>query len=154
VKSPSPELGGAAGFGDRLGGLAWLQKPDGEDRADPEHLHTSAGIAAITASELLHGVHRATPGHRVRRQAFVEAVLAAFPPLPYGLRPALRVGRLRRDRPVLIHAAARLCHKWPVTTTYLSHAAYQLVSSACCAWASVSRLRQTICRMLSSVWTF
>ena len=32
------------------------------------------GIAAITASELLHGVHRATPEHRARREAFVEAV--------------------------------------------------------------------------------
>ncbi len=40
------------------------------------------GIAAITASELLHGVHRATPKHRVRREAFVEGVLAAFPPSP------------------------------------------------------------------------
>lgn len=41
------------------------------------------GIAAITASELLHGVHRATPRHRGRREAFVEAVLVAFPPLPF-----------------------------------------------------------------------
>lgn len=41
------------------------------------------GIAAITASELLHGVHRATARHRPRREAFVEAVLAAFPPLPF-----------------------------------------------------------------------
>jgi tRNA(fMet)-specific endonuclease VapC len=41
------------------------------------------GIAAITASELLHGVHRASPEHRGRREAFVEAVLAAFPPLPF-----------------------------------------------------------------------
>ena len=46
------------------------------------------GIAAITASELLHGVHRATPEHRARREAFVEAVLAAFPPLPFGLLAA------------------------------------------------------------------
>jgi tRNA(fMet)-specific endonuclease VapC len=41
------------------------------------------GIATITASELLHGVHRATPEHRPRREAFVEAVLAAFPALPF-----------------------------------------------------------------------
>jgi tRNA(fMet)-specific endonuclease VapC len=46
------------------------------------------GIAAITASELLHGVHRATPQYRARREAFVEAVLAAFPPLPFGLLTA------------------------------------------------------------------
>jgi predicted nucleic acid-binding protein len=47
-----------------------------------------SGIAAITASELLHGVHRATPEHRTRREAFVEAILAAFPPLPFGLLAA------------------------------------------------------------------
>jgi tRNA(fMet)-specific endonuclease VapC len=46
------------------------------------------GVAAITASELLHGVHRATPEHRGRREAFVEAVLAAFPPLPFELLAA------------------------------------------------------------------
>lgn len=40
------------------------------------------GIAAITASELLHGVHRATAKHRPRREAFIEAVLTAFPPSP------------------------------------------------------------------------
>jgi tRNA(fMet)-specific endonuclease VapC len=46
------------------------------------------GIAAITASELLHGVHRATREHRGRREAFVEAVLDAFPPIPFDLRCA------------------------------------------------------------------
>ena len=43
------------------------------------------GIATITASELLHGVHRATPEHRARREAFVEGVLAAFPPIEFDL---------------------------------------------------------------------
>jgi tRNA(fMet)-specific endonuclease VapC len=43
------------------------------------------GIAAITASELLHGVHRATEEHRGRREAFVETVLAAFPALAFDL---------------------------------------------------------------------
>jgi tRNA(fMet)-specific endonuclease VapC len=43
------------------------------------------GIAAITASELLHGVHRATEEHRGRRGAFVEAVLVAFPTLSFDL---------------------------------------------------------------------
>ena len=36
-------------------------------------------IAAITASELLHSVHRASDEHRAQREAFVEAVLEAFP---------------------------------------------------------------------------
>ena len=37
-------------------------------------------ISAITASELLHGVHRATnPAQRRRREAFVEGLLARLP---------------------------------------------------------------------------
>ena len=45
-------------------------------------------IAAITASELLHGVHRATVEHRVPREVFVEAILDAFPVLPFDLLTA------------------------------------------------------------------
>ncbi|MGH9113010.1 MAG: PIN domain-containing protein [Acidimicrobiales bacterium] len=52
------------------------------------------GIAAITASELLHGVHRATTEHRARREAFVEAVLAAFPPVTFDLLCARAHARL------------------------------------------------------------
>ncbi|MGA2164625.1 MAG: PIN domain-containing protein [Solirubrobacteraceae bacterium] len=52
------------------------------------------GIAAITASELLHGVHRATAEHRGRRAAFVEAVLAAFPTLSFDLLAARAHARL------------------------------------------------------------
>jgi tRNA(fMet)-specific endonuclease VapC len=55
------------------------------------------GIATITASELLHGVHRATPEHRPRREAFVEAVLAAFPPLPFDQLCARAHARLWAD---------------------------------------------------------
>jgi tRNA(fMet)-specific endonuclease VapC len=51
-------------------------------------------IAAITASELLDGVHRASPEHQARRGAFVEAVLAAFPPLPFGLLAARAHARI------------------------------------------------------------
>ena len=43
-------------------------------------------IAAITASELLHGVHRATRSdQRNRRHAFVERLLSAVPVLPFDL---------------------------------------------------------------------
>jgi tRNA(fMet)-specific endonuclease VapC len=52
------------------------------------------GIAAITASELLHGVHRASTEHGARREAFVEGVLAAFPPLPFDLLCARSHARL------------------------------------------------------------
>ena len=51
-------------------------------------------IASITASELLHGVHRAGDAHRARREAFVEAVLSAFPVLPFGLLAARAHARL------------------------------------------------------------
>lgn len=51
-------------------------------------------IAAITASELLHGVHRASDEHRARREAFVEAVLGAFPTLSFDLLVARAHARL------------------------------------------------------------
>ena len=65
-----------------------------EDQLGPTE---EVGIAAITASELLHGVHRASAEHRARREAFVEAVLAAFPPLPFDLLSARSHARLWAD---------------------------------------------------------
>ncbi len=53
------------------------------------------GIAAVTASELLHGCHRAAdPGIRARRFAFVDALLARVPVLPFGLAEARRHAEL------------------------------------------------------------
>jgi len=52
-------------------------------------------ISAITASELLHGCHRAkNAGVRARRSAFVEALLAAVPVLAFGLPEARRHAEL------------------------------------------------------------
>jgi len=52
-------------------------------------------IAAITASELLTGIHRAkTEPQRLRREAFVEGVLALLPTLPIDLRVARTHARL------------------------------------------------------------
>ncbi len=46
-------------------------------------------LSVVTASELLHGVHRAgDPNVRARRSAFVEAVLDRFPLLPVDLATA------------------------------------------------------------------
>jgi tRNA(fMet)-specific endonuclease VapC len=46
-------------------------------------------ISAVTASELLHGAHRArTPAQRHRRQAFVEALLAQLPVIAFDLTVA------------------------------------------------------------------
>jgi predicted nucleic acid-binding protein len=49
----------------------------GERLEDRLGADDQVAIAAITASELLHGVHRAAEEHRARREAFVEAVLNA-----------------------------------------------------------------------------
>jgi tRNA(fMet)-specific endonuclease VapC len=50
------------------------------ERAVGEH---DRAVSAITASELLHGVHRATDERvRVRRAAFVEHLLASIEALP------------------------------------------------------------------------
>lgn len=88
------------------------------------------GIAAITASELLHGVHRATAEHRGRRAAFVEAVLAAFPTLSFDLLVARTHARLwaglassgaqvgAHDRLV---AATALSAGWRVGTANVRH---------------------------------
>ena len=67
------------------------------------------GVAAVTASELLHGCHRAaTPAIRARRSAFVEAFLDIVPVLPFGLPEARRHAELwaelaRRGSPIGAH---------------------------------------------------
>ena len=47
-----------------------------------------AFISAVTASELLVGVHRADPAHATRRGEFAEYVIRRFPTLPFDLRVA------------------------------------------------------------------
>ena len=54
-----------------------------------------ARIAAITASELLHGVERAKPGAaRLRRSKFVESLLDGLPVQPFTLETARVHARL------------------------------------------------------------
>ncbi len=56
------------------------------DAAIAGYAEDPVGIAAITASELLHGVHRAvTAAQRQRREAFVERLLAVLPIFPFDL---------------------------------------------------------------------
>lgn len=98
-----------------------------EEQLGPDE---EVGIAAITASELLHGVHRATSRYRARREAFVETVLTAFPPLPFGLLAARAHARIwaelsaagqdvgAHDRLV---AATALTAGWRVGTANLRH---------------------------------
>lgn len=51
-------------------------------------------IAAITASELLHGVHRAAGAHRAVREAFVENVFGLLPVVGFDLLTARIHARL------------------------------------------------------------
>jgi tRNA(fMet)-specific endonuclease VapC len=57
-----------------------------------------AFLSVVTASELLHGVHRArTPEQRARRSAFVEGVLSSFPLLDVDLATARAHARVWAD---------------------------------------------------------
>jgi tRNA(fMet)-specific endonuclease VapC len=59
-----------------------------------EHSDDAFALSAITASEMLHGIHRATTRHRARREAFVEGLLAQIPVLPFDLLAARIHARL------------------------------------------------------------
>lgn len=97
-----------------------------------EHLggDEEIAIAAITASELLHGVHRATEEYRVRREAFVGAILDAFPVVSFDLLVARVHARLwaglassgadvgAHDR---IVAATAMSAGWRVGTANMRH---------------------------------
>ena len=98
-----------------------------EEQLGPDE---EVGIAAITASELLHGVYRAAREHRARREAFVETVLASFPPLPFGLLAARAHARIWAElaaagRDVGAHdrlvAATAITVGWRVATANVRH---------------------------------
>jgi len=82
-------------------------------------------IAAITAAELLVGVHLADDAHRARRASFVEAVLTAIPVEDYDLVVARaharllahvrRTGRPRGAHDMLIAATAAATHRTVVS---------------------------------------
>ena len=59
-----------------------------------EHSDDGFALSAITASEMLHGVHRATTRHKARREAFVEGLLAQIPVLPFDMVAARIHARL------------------------------------------------------------
>lgn len=83
-------------------------------------------LSVVTASELLHGVHRAVDeGVRARRSAFVEAIFESFPMLPIDLSTARAHARLWANlaaagRPIGPHdqwlAAACLAHGLTLAT--------------------------------------
>jgi tRNA(fMet)-specific endonuclease VapC len=85
-----------------------------------------AFLASITASELLVGVYRAdTPARRLRREAFVEAILRALEAIPFDLAVARVHARLSNQlraagQPIGAHdlliAATAVAHGFAVLT--------------------------------------
>jgi len=64
----------------------------------PWRVYGNAFISAMTASELLVGVHRAQgEARRVRRAAFVEALLSALPILDFNLAAARIHAEIKAD---------------------------------------------------------
>ena len=51
-------------------------------------------LAAITVAELWHGVVRATPQHRVRREEYVRRIIELLPIIPYTERTAFEHARI------------------------------------------------------------
>ena len=51
-------------------------------------------VAAITVAELWHGVERAKGSHRLRRQQYLERVIATLPVIPYTQRTAYEHARI------------------------------------------------------------
>lgn len=86
----------------------------------PGREEEDAFISVITASELLHGIHRVrTAAIRAKRLAFVEAILSSLPILPIDLATArihaeLWAGLARRGKMIGVHdswlAATCLAH--------------------------------------------
>ncbi len=103
-----------------LGSLAAEMQPD-----EP------VALAAITASELLVGVRRAaTQAQRLARESVVEAILGAFPILPFDLQAARIHAGLSADLFAagqaigahdLLIAATALAHGYNVLTDNLRH---------------------------------
>lgn len=91
-----------------------------------EHANEEFAISAITASELLHGVHRATTAaRRSQREAFVEGLMARLPIFSFDLVAARIHARLsaelaKNGTPVGAHdlaiAATAMAHGFGVAT--------------------------------------
>lgn len=91
-------------------------------------------LAAISASELLHGGARARdPAVRQRRSAFVEGVLANVPVIPFGLAEAPAHARIW---------AALAAAGTPVGAHDLLVAATALVAGSAVATLNVDEFRQ------------
>ncbi len=60
-------------------------------------LSESVGIASITVSALLLGVHRSVPKYKLKREAFVEAIIRIMPVIPFDLGASRIYSRIWMD---------------------------------------------------------
>ena len=106
--------------------IAWEQNRLNLQSQLEEYAEEHFAISAITASELLHGVHRAAnPAQRRRREAFVEGLLARLPIISFDAVTARIHARLSAELAAkgtavgphdLIIAATALAKGYIVTT--------------------------------------
>jgi tRNA(fMet)-specific endonuclease VapC len=88
-------------------------------------------LSAVGLTELVHGLHRAnTPALRLRRQAFLDDLLAGLQVYPYTKETALLAGRLDAEQrirgvvipyPDLLIGATALSLGFSVLTTNVRH---------------------------------
>jgi predicted nucleic acid-binding protein len=90
------------------------------------HAGQEAAFSAVTASELLHGLHRAqSEQQRAKRERFIEPLLSRFPVVPFGMETAriharlsaelAAAGRTIGERDLMI-AATAIQQSWTVLT--------------------------------------
>ena len=106
--------------------IAWERNRLDLESQLADYAEEDFAISAITASELLHGVHRATtPAQRRRREAFVEGLLSRLPIISFDTVTARIHARLSaelalRGTPVgahdLIIAATAMAKGYVVAT--------------------------------------
>ena len=106
--------------------IAWERNRLNLESQLAEYATEDFAISAITASELLHGVHRAAnPAQRRRREAFVEGLLARLPIISFDAVAARIHARLSAELAAngtavgphdLIIAATALTKGYIVTT--------------------------------------
>ena len=78
--------------------IAWERDQLDLETQLADYAEEDFAISAITASELLHGVHRATtPARQSRREAFVEGLLSRLPIISFDLVTARIHARLSAE---------------------------------------------------------
>src|SRR5437868_5100491 len=109
--------------------IAWERQELDVSQLSSKVMRAGSALSAVTASELLHGVHRADGAQRRgRREAFVELILSNLPVIAVDLEVSRAHARIWADlqkRGVsigahdLLIAATALCHDLGIATRNL-----------------------------------